>query len=80
MSPSKAHLLCGQALTLKLISEAFHIVLKPACLVAQRQQIGCQPVGRIMVGRIEALVQELQLRAEILNVPIEVLKRMSELR
>ena len=54
-----AYLLSRQALALKLIPEALHVVLQSARLVAQRQQVSSQPVGRIVVCRIEAFIQEL---------------------
>jgi hypothetical protein len=67
------HLLRDKPFALQLIPESLHVILQSARFVAQRYKVRGEPVGRIVVCRIEAFVQELQLGAKVLNVVVEVL-------
>lgn len=69
-----SHLLNPQPLTLQLVPEALHVILQPAAFISERDEIRSKPIGRIVVCRIEAFVQELQLRAEVGDVRVKVLE------
>jgi hypothetical protein len=73
LSHACMHLLCDKPFALQLIPESLHVILQSARFVAQRYKVRGEPVGRIVVCRIEAFIQELQLSAEVLNVVIKVL-------
>jgi len=57
-----------------LIPEALHVILQPAAFIPKRDEIRGKPIGRIVVRRIEAFVQELQLHAEVGDVRVKVLE------
>jgi hypothetical protein len=68
------HLFARETCRLELVAEPLHVVVQAAGFVAQRDEVCGEPVGRIVVGCVEAAVEERELGAQAVNVPVQLLR------